>query len=70
MQEQVDLVFAVMLVHRVDDFVEAGVVDQFAGRINAVKVRTEADMFDTGLVYHVIEMGDDLIDCRVIGTFL
>ena len=69
-QEHVDLIFVVMLVHRVDDFVETGVIDQFSGRIDAVKVGTESDVLDTGLVYHVIEMRDDLIDRRVVRTFL
>ena len=66
-QEHVDLIFVVMLVHRVDDFVETGVIDQFSGRIDAVKVGT--DVLDTCFVDHIIEMRDDLVNGRVMGAF-
>ena len=68
-QEHVDLIFVVMLVHRVDDFVETGVIDQFSGRIDAVKVGTESDVLDTCFVDHIIEMRDDLVNGRVVGAF-
>lgn len=68
-QEHVDLIFVVMLVHRVDDFVETGVIDQLSGRIDAVKVGTESDVLDTCFVDHIIEMRDDLVNGRVMGAF-
>ena len=68
-QEHVDLIFVVMLVHRVDDFVETGVIDQFSGCIDAVKVGTESDVLDTCFVDHIIEMRDDLVNGRVMGAF-
>ena len=66
MRDLINFVICKVTFQSFDQRIETAVVYQFAIIFDTVKVRTEADGIDAGLILHVFQVLNDLIESRML----